>query len=817
MSGGLRVPRFSRVVALATAWLLLSAASPLDVQRRLQEASEAMSSAQTLLSRGDQKGAARRLGEAGKIYRELLRESPESREAALGLSATLFLERRYEDGVALMRPFHERLPDDLDVTHQLGLHLYRSGEQQLAVPLLEAASADPRRFDASWLLLQHYYRQANWKAGLVHAERYLVARPDDTEALALIGTYFLKAEQFDRAITTLDRYLEREPKNVSARINRANALFRSGDVERAGKEYEKLLSEEPDKARFLYNLASVRIRQDRCDEALALLERFLAKEPKNGPALYFRADCMLKLGRFDEAQRAFEQAGVDGQSKNPWVWYGLSRVALRQGQLDKATDHATQATQLGPEEAELASWLGTVHRKAQRYAEALRWHDRALTLGEAASYHAERGYDLWALARHAESLAAFERAAALDPTLAGVGDGVAANRVALGLAAWKGGDAVLATNLLGRAVEAAPAGSKVAGTARANLAVLQVAAGRVDAAEETLAKASGPDALAASALVALSRDKTEDATRLAGLARAEGSGLTAVLALVEAQLAVRRGDWDEAVKGFEAALVSGPVAGGDKLELARAVSQLELGLERLGRGDAGGARDMLTRAQRLAARLDAEDRLTIEFALTALAVLGAENAEAAAKNLAGQLAGPRFAGAQWARVRDIGHGYVAYGWLRANNPVEAKKALEKVRDRVALGAAFDSLMNAADDVEARRAFAANDHAKAERLWAALAQRVPTEPSYSHNLAAARFMAGRTQEAETAWRTLVENGAPPAPIEAVYNLANALARRGEHRQAFDLFERYGKSGGPQAERARERAQIRARLFGYGGGP
>jgi tetratricopeptide (TPR) repeat protein len=721
-----------------------------------------------------------------------------------------------------MRPFHERLPDDLDVTHQLGLHLYRSGEQQLAVPLLESASADPRRFDASWLLLQHYYRQANWKAGLVHAERYLEARPDDTEALALIGTYFLKAEQFDRAIATLDRYLEREPKNVSARINRANALFRSGDVERAGKEYEKLLAEEPDKSRFLYNLASVRIRQDRCDEALALLDRFLAKEPKNGPALYFRADCMLKLGRYDEAQRAFEQAGVDGQSKNPWVWYGLSRVALRQGQVDKATDHAVQATQLGPQEAELASWLGTVHRKAQRYVDALRWHDKALTLGEAASYHAERGYDLWALVRHAESLAAFERAAALDPTLGGVGEGIAANRAALGLAAWKGGDAVLATSLLERAVEAAPAGTKVAGTARANLAVVQVATGKLDAAEKTLAGGAGPDVLTASALLALSRDKTEDATRLAGLARAEGTGLTTVLALVEAQLAAKRGDWDEAVKGFDAVLAggssgTGAVGGGDKLELARAISQLELGLERLGRGDAGGARDMLTRAQRFAAKLDPEDRLTIEFALTALAVLGAENAEAAAKNLAGQLAGPRFAGAQWARVRDIGHGYVAYGWLRANNPIEARKALERVRDRAALGAAFDSLMNTADDVEARRAFAANDHAKAERLWAALAQRMPAEAAYSHNLAAARFMAGRSQEAEAAWRTLVDGGAPPAPIEAIYNLANALARRGEHRQAFELFERYGKTGGPQADRARERAQTRARLFGYGGAP
>lgn len=801
--------RSTRITAFAlvlSAWFAFSGASPLDVQRRLQEASDAMSSAQNLLARGEQKAGQKRLGEAGKIYRELLRDSSESRDAALGLSAVLFLERRYTDGVALMRPFHERLPDDLDVTHQLGLHLYRAGEQQPAVPLLEAASADPRRFDASWLLIQHYYRQANWQAGLVHAERYLAARPDDNEALALIGTYFLKAEQYDRAIATLDKYLEREPKNVSARINRANALFRSGKVDRASTDYEKLLAEQPDQARFLYNLASVRIRQDRCDEALTLLDKFLVKEPKNGPALYFRADCLLKIGRFDDAQRAFERAGFDGQSNNPWVWYGLSRVALRQGQLDKATDHATQAATLGPEEAELASWLGTIHRKAGRPGDALTWHDKALTLGESAAYHAERGYDLWALTRHAESLAAFERAMALDPALAGVADGVGANQVALGIAAWQKGDVTLATQLLEQAVAVAPRMQ----AARANLAVVLVAAQRLDQAELILKEGEGADVLAARSLLALQRGNTDEATRLAGQARAGKSSLGAVLSQVEGHLAARRGDWDGAVKGFDAALLATP---SNQLELARAVSQLELGLERLGRGDGGGARDMLTRAQRFAARLDAEDRVTIDFALTALAVLGADNPELAAKNLAGQLAGAKFAGAQWAKVRDVGQGYVAHGWLRANNPTEARKALERVRDRAALGAAHDALLSAADDVEARRAFLARDFAKAERLWAALSARTPADTAFANNLAAARFMVGRAQEAEVAWKPLAEAS---TPLEAVYNLGNALARRGEHKAAFDLLDRYGRSNGPEADRARDRAKVRARLFGYAGG-
>ncbi len=791
--------------------LVFLAGSPQEIQRRMQEATDAMDSARTLLSRGDQKASQRRLDEAEAIYRDILRMNPESRDAAVGLSAVLFLERRYEEGVALMRPFHDRSPDDLDVTHQLGIHLYRSGEQGPAVPLLETVAKDERRFDASWLLLQHYYRQANWQAGIAHAERYLKARPDDTEALALIGTYFLKAEQYDRAIATLDRYLAAVPDNVSARINRANALFRSGQVDKAGAEYERLLADQPDKSRFLYNLASVRIKQDRCTEALTLLDRFLVNEPKNGPALYFRADCLLRLERYEDARLAFERAGVDGQSNNPWVWYGLSRVALRKGELNQATEHASQAVALAPTEAELANWLGSVHRKAKRPADALTWHDKAIKqAGDVAAYHLERGHDLWALVRYADSLAAFEKARTLEPELGGVNAGIAANRAALGAEAWKVGDMELAETHLAEAVAALSSMH----TARANLAVVLVARGKLAEASRLLAEApkgnEHPELQAALSLVRLQEGALDEAGRLAKAARDGQTSLVVVTAQVQGQLAARRGDWEEAVRAFEEAqtTVSSP-----NVELARALSQLELGLERLGRGDAGGARDMFTRAQRFSVRFDAEDRQTLEFAQTVLAVLGAENAEAAAKTLAGQLQGQRFAGAQWARVRDIGQGYVAYGWLRANNAVEARKALEKVRDRAALGVAYESILSAADDVEARRAFQANDFATAERLWAAMVMRNPqADPALKNNLGAARFMAGKTNEAEAIWRPLADAG---TPVEALYNLGNALARKGEHRASWDLLQRYGQSGGPQADRARERAETKARLFGFGG--
>ncbi len=235
-------------------------------------------------------------------------------------------------------------------------------------------------------------------------------------------------------------------------------------------------------------------------------------------------------------------------------------------------------------------------------------------------------------------------------------------------------------------------------------------------------------------------------------------------------------------------------------------------MERLGRGDAGGARDALGRANRGGVHLETEDKQTLEFALQTLGVLGSPEPGDAAKALAGALAGQRFAGPAWGRVRDVGHGYVAYGWLRAGKAEEARKALDRVRDRTALGAAWESLASAADDVEARKAFGAGNFAAAEKVWAAMLQRGNKDPAVTNNLAAARFMLGRGAEAEALWRPLAEAG---VPAEAIYNLGNALGRRGEHKAAWELFQRYGQGVGSQADRVKERGEIKARLFGFGG--
>lgn len=799
------------------------AAQPLSAQeqaRRLQLADDAIDSARTLLARDDKRGATQRLEEAEGLYRGILAVNPSQKDAAIGLSDVYYLTRRYEEGVRLLTPFHEREPDDHDVSHQLGLHLYRKGEVSLAVPLLAAVAEDDGRFDAAWLLAVHYYRQAEWAKGLPYAELYVKARPEDTRALALVGTYYLKTERFPEAVDALDRYLAEFPDTLSARINRANALFRMEDYARAGMAYEALVAQNPDRARLLYNLAAVRIKQGRCDDAIPLLDRFIATTKNDATARYFRADCLMRLGRLEEARAAFEEASVD-QANNPWIQYALSKIDFSEGKVDAALAHVRAAMGLAPSEWEILSWLGTLLRRTGDAAEALTSHDKALELapddpakrGGVASLHVERGRDLWVLDRAEDALAAFETARALDPTSTEARLGAAAAQTRLALAV-RAADAAAAKARLDAALALMPSYA----AARTNLALLALDAGDAAEAERVIEGAPepslAPDHAAVLAYARLLRDDAQGAEAALKSARATAGGggtspgLAGLVHEVEAHLAARRGDWQAAAEGFDAAYAAAP---GEGLERARARAWLEVGLERLARGDAGAAKAALGRATGQRASFPADDRATLDFANAALAVVSGGDVAQATRQLQALLGSATYRGARWSNVRELGQVYVAYGLLLSDDPDRALPLLGRVSNAGPAGAAAARMTRYAKDLIARRAYAAGKYTAAELIWRELATQDPSDVAAATNAAAAVFMAGQHDAAAAAWRTLTAAGGPP---EAFFDLGVALDRKGEPRAAYDAFKRYVDQGG-EAGDAPARVRAKERVFGFGG--
>ena len=768
--------------------------------RLLATGQDALSSARELLKRKHRKPAARRLAEAKAAYQRLLEADAGDTEAAVGMSQALYLSKQYEPGIALLRPLAESHPDNLDLAHQLGLHLYRHGDRAEAVALLVKVAQDPSRFDAMWLLATHFYRQADWARGLPFIVRYHEVRPEDTRALGLLATYYLKLGRLEEALQSYDGFLAAHPKDTRARLNRANALFRLERFDQAGTAYEGLLKRAPKSARVLFNLASVRIRQGRCQDALPLLGRFLKLQDNHASALYFRAECLLKIGRLADAKEAFQQAGRAAPS-NPWVPYNLSKLAWREGRRAEATKEALSACEVGAKDWEILTWAGTVLRRTERAAEALGWHDKAAALApKEPAAHEERGRDLWVLGRLGEAAASFDAALSLDPQRPTALQGYAAARTGQALAARRAGDAEGArahlAAAMGRAPDYVPA--------RVNLALLELSLGApaaADAAVRGLHPQGDPDLAAVLAFVHLTQGR--DAEAAAALEHAQGTKLTSLAKRAEAALAARAEDWDRAAAAYAAAVAMEPSA---ELRRAAALAAFHAGLEHLARGEVRRARALLNNVAKHKAQLAlAGDRTALALARAVLGLQAAPTSRAAAKTLRTLLTSRKLSGKRWASGRNAGLLYLAWAALKRGEPKRCIKALKKLSAKGTHAETVAVLTKAANDALARRAYRGKQFSRAAESWRAIE---PPTPATLNNLGAALLAGGDSAGAKAVWAR------PDVSAEGLYNLAVLADRAGHYAEAMKLLERYVGAAGARAKDAATRLRAKRRALGLG---
>lgn len=295
----------------------------------------------------------------------------------------------WQESVAQLEAILDEHPDDPEANLLLGNAQIRLGQPALAIWPLEVAGRAPEFADKADLAIgSAYVRLQQNDAAIAAADRVLARDPTDptirSAALRLRATAHLSARNWEAALEDVERLLALEPDDPDALALMAQALMGAERIDEA-EEVVRRIWESPatrqTPAAGQAGITLVRLyayhREDMAaaDRQLeALLDRF----PQEPSVRSFVVDF---LEHHDRGERAAEmlQVALERDPGDLQLRGQLADLLLAQGRSGEAESLLVEASELfdSPQ-----AWLmlSDLHRKEERFDDALRTLERALEL-----------------------------------------------------------------------------------------------------------------------------------------------------------------------------------------------------------------------------------------------------------------------------------------------------------------------------------------------------------------------------------------------------------------------------------------------------
>ncbi|HXH06802.1 MAG TPA: tetratricopeptide repeat protein [Vicinamibacterales bacterium] len=320
------------------------------------------------------------------------------------------------------------------------------------------------------------------------------AGPADVPPLPDLPLDSFPADVREQVAQALRRARE-QPASAAAAGELAMLLHALEQFATAERAYARAQALDPRDARWAYGLGICRMALGRQAEAVAALREAVRIDPAAlGPRVKL-GEALLAAGELDEAARLYERLAADAPDL-PHAHYGLGRVRAARGDAAGAVAHYVAALErfeaYGAARYALALAYRNLGEAAKAQAELARYEthrlrapplpdpflERIEALARPAARHLREGVALAEAGRLEEARAAFERAAAADPSSAQA-------HLNLLILHAKRGDAAAAERHYRAAVALQPG----LADAHYNYGVLLAGLGRTDEAAETFRRA----------------------------------------------------------------------------------------------------------------------------------------------------------------------------------------------------------------------------------------------------------------------------------------------------------------------------------------
>lgn len=189
---------------------------------------------------------------------------------------------------------------------------------------------------------------------------------------------YVEAGQDTEARRALTHELKLHPDNLAARYNLAVLLTRIGHTDEARALYEENMRRGWHLPTVV-NLSALEIAAGQDEQAHQLLQTATRHFPHEAVPWYLLAAQAIKQKRIDEARRDFERA-IRADARNGYAQIRYARFLADQGELTAALAHSSKAVALLPNVGPCWRIRGDILSRAGRDDAALAAYQRAAAL-----------------------------------------------------------------------------------------------------------------------------------------------------------------------------------------------------------------------------------------------------------------------------------------------------------------------------------------------------------------------------------------------------------------------------------------------------
>lgn len=333
--------------------------------------------------------------------------------ATLPMIGQLLQSGQVEQALREVEDVLRRTPGDLEAQHLKAMALGRAGHVDESAALFDSIAATHPAAAAVRV------NQANMlrRAGRVSEARDCYQAAIDADAsrgdawLGLGSTSDALGDQ-GRAREAYEALLKRQPRNAGA-LNGLGLLNRqSGLVDDAEARFSQALAAEPKHHAALVNRGALRVQNGRLEAGVSDLALACRLYPQSADANFEYANAIRAMGDFEAARQSYFNAlraapgradihnahssllweagdeagfmhlldGVIQRQPSPELMVLRARLTLRAGKLDEALKVANAAASRYERSAEAHAVLGEIHKVRDEQAESLSAYDRAAAL-----------------------------------------------------------------------------------------------------------------------------------------------------------------------------------------------------------------------------------------------------------------------------------------------------------------------------------------------------------------------------------------------------------------------------------------------------